>query len=220
MRILNFSKKINWKYILGEILLIFIGISLAIWFNNWNSSINASKEKEIAISKIKEEIQSNISELTAARKVNQLILDAYSEFKKIYQGNTNELITTPEHLNMLQGKYPNFFTVVDSTKDISGLFHYTGSTFINLELAELSQIAWETTRSINITNEFDYECLYELESIYNLQRRVESEIEKAASALQKREINELMSILEFLNQYDIQLEKDYKSMLKNIINCH
>ena len=219
MRILKFSSQFNWKYIFGEILLIFIGISLAIWFNNWNSSIKTGKEKEIAIAKIKEEIQSNISELTAARKVNQLIFNAYSEFKKIYKGNTNELITTPEHLNMLQEKYPKFFTVADSTKYKSGLFHYTGSTFINLELAELSQIARETTRSINTTNEFNYECLYELESMYNLQRRVENEIEKAVNAMQKREIIELMNILEFLNQYDIQLEKDYKSMLKNIDNC-
>jgi hypothetical protein len=109
--------------------------------------------------------------------------------------------------------------VADSTKEKSGLFHYTGSTFINLELAELSQIAWETTRSIHTTIEFDYECLYELESMYNLQRRVENEVEKAANALQKREINELMSILEFLNQYGIQLEKDYKNMLQNINNC-
>lgn len=220
MRILKFTNQFNWKYIFGEILLIFIGINLAIWFNNWNSSIKASNEKEIAISKIKEEIRSNIKELAAARAVNQSVLDAYTEFKKIYHGNSNELITSSEHLKALQHKFPNYFIVVDSTKTESGLFHYKGSTFINLELAELSQIAWETTRSINATNDFGYECLYELESMYNLQRRVENEVEKAADALQKREINELMSILEFLLQYDIQLEKDYQSTLKNIRNCH
>jgi hypothetical protein len=219
MRILKFSNQFNWKYIFGEILLIFIGISLAIWFNNWNSSIKSTKEKEIAISKIEEEIQSNIKEIIAARKINQSILDAYSEYKKIYKGTSSELISTSEHLNTLQRKYPNFFTVSDSVKQESGSFLYTGTTFINLELAELSQIAWETTRSINTTNEFDYECLYELESMYNLQRRVENEIEKAANALQKQEINELMSILIFLNQYDIQLEKDYQNMLENIKNC-
>ncbi len=28
--------KLNWKYALGEVLLIFIGITSAIWFQNWN----------------------------------------------------------------------------------------------------------------------------------------------------------------------------------------
>jgi hypothetical protein len=55
--------------------------------------------------------------------------------------------------------------------------------------------------------------------LYNLQSRVENEIEKAVNALQNREIKELISILEFLNQYDIQLESDYMSMLENIDNC-
>ena len=220
MRIFKFKHKLNWKYIFGEILLIFIGISLAISFNNWNASIRSTKEKNIAISKIKEEIQSNIKELVAARKINQFILDAYPEYQNIYKGNSSQLMTTSEHFNILQQKYPKFFTVSDSIKDESGQFIYTGNTFINLELAELSQIAWETTRSINTTNDFNYECLYELESMYNLQRKVEKEIEKAANALQKQEINELMRILEFLSQYDIQLEKDYQNMLKNIENCH
>lgn len=39
-------KKINWKYALGEILLLFIGITIAIWFNNWNES---KKAREVEI---------------------------------------------------------------------------------------------------------------------------------------------------------------------------
>ncbi|HMB61945.1 MAG TPA: hypothetical protein VKN36_02655 [Eudoraea sp.] len=220
MRRIKFNAQLNWKYIFGEILLIFIGISLAIWFSNWNSSIASSREKEVAIARIKKEIQSNNKELVAARTMNESILDAFSEFTTIYQDNSREIISSPDHLNELQQKYPDFFRVTDSTELATGLFHYYGSTFINLELAELSQIAWETTRSINITNEFDYECLYALESLYNLQSRVESEIENAARALQKGEINELMRILEFISQYDVQLEEDYKDMLNNIDNCH
>lgn len=100
-----------------------------------------------------------------------------------------------------------------------GLYRYQGSTFINLELAELSKIAWETTKSFNTANVFNYECLYILEGMYNLQGRVVNEIEKAARALQKAEMKELMRVLEFLSQYDIQLEEDYNNMLKSIDNC-
>ena len=36
--------------------------------------------------------------------------------------------------------------------------------------------------------------------MYNLQRRVQNEIDKSANALQKRELVELMHVLEFLEQ--------------------
>lgn len=44
-------RKISWKYALGEILLIFIGITMAIWFNNWNES---KKAKKIEIKSLQE----------------------------------------------------------------------------------------------------------------------------------------------------------------------
>lgn len=46
MRLLN--KDINFKRALGEILLIFIGVTIAIWFDNWNNDrINTKREVEI-----------------------------------------------------------------------------------------------------------------------------------------------------------------------------
>ncbi len=219
MRILKLKNNFNWKYIIGEILLIFVGISLAIWFNNWNSTIKSKHEIEISIAHIKKEIESNTEELKHARKINRMISKAYSEYRKIFDGKTKELITSPNHLDLLQNKYPGFFRISDSLHLKTDLFHYSGTTFINLELAELSEIAWETTRSVGITNEFEYECLYELESMYNLQRRVQNEIDKAANALQRREIEELMNILGFLEQLDHQLEIDYENMLVNIDKC-
>ena len=34
----------------------------------------------------------------------------------------------------------------------------TEATHIEMEIPTLTEIAWETTRTISITNEFDYEC--------------------------------------------------------------
>lgn len=44
-------KKINWKYALGELFLIFLAITMAIWFNNWNEN---QKSKKIEVKSIKE----------------------------------------------------------------------------------------------------------------------------------------------------------------------
>lgn len=77
----------------------------------------------------------------------------------------------------------------------------------------------ETTTTLNVSNDFNYECLYELESMYNLQRRVQNEINKSANALQQRELEELMHVLEFLEQLGSQLQESYNIMLNNIKNC-
>ena len=55
--------------------------------------------------------------------------------------------------------------------------------------------------------------------MYSLQRLVQKEINKAADALQKRELKELMNILGFLNQLNRQLSQNYKTVLENIDNC-
>ena len=75
MRFLKSNKnyKFNLKYVLGEIFLLFIGISLAIWFNNWNTTKRSNKDKEIAIVKITEEISNNLVEIQIAQDSNQKI---------------------------------------------------------------------------------------------------------------------------------------------------
>ena len=213
-------KKINWKYVVGEILLIFIGISLAIWFNNWNSSMQLNRNKNIVILKIKDEIENNLDELTKARKENKLLIDGFAEYKKLFGSNSSEVITSPIQMYTLQKKYPSFFRIKDSVNVKANLIKYSGENFINLELAELTEIAWKTAQTLNITNEFSYECLYELESIYILQTRVKNGLENAVTALQQNDIIQLMRILNILSQIEAQLEEDYQNMLNNINDCH
>jgi len=212
--------QLNWKYIIVEILLIFVGINLAIWFNNWNTERNLNHNKEVAIAKIKEEINNNMEEIVAARKINQNVISAYKDFEEIYGKNSDVIITSSQNFRILQRKYPGFFRVKDSMDIESGLKKYSGSTYIELELADLKEIAWETTKSINITNEFNYECLYELENIYNLQKRVQGIMDQAVNALQNAKINELMTILNIMKQLDTQLEEHYSSMLNDIDDCY
>ena len=212
-------RHINWKYIVGEILLIFVGINLAIWFNNWNSSTKSDKAKSVAIQKIKEEIQSNLKELEMGSEINRRLVDAFEAYGGIYTGNSSEIIASPIQRAELQQIYPNFFRVQDSVSLDEDKYRYTGVTFIGLELIELTQIAWETTKTLSIANEFNYDCLYDLESMYNLQRRFMHEIDAAAQALQKRQLKELMRILDFAHQLDEQLKEDYQQMLENIDDC-
>jgi hypothetical protein len=124
-----------------------------------------------------------------------------------------------KQLKLLNTKYPDYFRVKDSIAIDNGIYHYRGVTRINLEIPTLTEIAWKTTTTINVTSEFNYECLYELESLYNLQRRVQIEINKFAYDMQQGKLEELMIILEYINQLGGQLQNDYESIKENISNC-
>jgi len=220
MRFFKLNRKLNLKYIFGEILLLFVGINLAIWFNNWNSSKKINESKKVAIGKISEEIEDNKLKIDSVLKNNHKVLNAYKDFKKIYDGNTSIIKANPKQLQLLLNRYPNYFRTKDSIALDDGLYQYRGTTHINLEIPTLTEIAWKTTTTLNVTNEFNYDCLYELESIYNLQRRVQIEINKSADTLQKGDLEELMIILDFLNQLGSQLQTNYNLVKKNIQNCN
>lgn len=49
-------------YAIGEVALIFIGISLALWFENWNDSRNIRQQEIAALEDIAANLQANISE--------------------------------------------------------------------------------------------------------------------------------------------------------------
>jgi hypothetical protein len=213
------SNTVNWKYIVGEILLIFFGISLAIWFNNWNASNTTNENKRIAIAKFEEEIQNNLIELYSAREVNLKIPKAIKAYEEIVSESYGQAVSSISEMKNFQENFPDFFIIKDSSRINDSLYRYLGNTRIKLELTALSQIAWETSRNMGITNEFGYECLYELENMYNIQRLVQNEMNKAAEALQNEEIERLNRILGTLNQLDEQLEDAYNLMLKNIADC-
>nr|WP_299345028.1 hypothetical protein [Allomuricauda sp.] len=209
----------NWKYILGEILLIFVGINLAIWFNDWNASKKTDSDKKIAIEKIEEEIRNNLDELLTARENNNKLAEALVTYKESRTETSKGMVATMPEMIEFQDKYPGFFTISDTLELSEGKYDFDGDVFLNLELAELSKIAWETSKTTAIVNEFDYECLFDLEGTYNLQALVANEMSKAASALQNREIDQLQRILDFIRQVDLSLEADYKRSLEEINNC-
>ena len=219
-RFQNNIDKLNLKYVFREIVLIFIGISLAIWFNNWNTSIQSNQNKEIVIKRVKEEIKSNLEELIKAREVNRITTESYSEYVKFYGDNSNEVITTPNQMNILQNEYPSFFKLKDSIEIGDNIYKYKGGTFINLELVELTEIAWKTAQSLSMANEFSYDCLYELESMYNLQTKVMNGFDKIANALGDNEdIKKIIRWLEIVSQLEIQLEQNYRNTLEEIEKC-
>ena len=58
-----FKHNINWRYAIGEVVLIFIGITLAIAFDTWNDDRNRKAELESIYVSIADELQRDIARL-------------------------------------------------------------------------------------------------------------------------------------------------------------
>ncbi len=134
MRLFKLKSNVNWKYIVGEILLIFVGINLAIWFNNWNTSKQLKQDQVVAVTKIKGELKNNNEELTKAQKINRGIIEAYLLFQELDQDATSALIATPDQLSEIKKKHPQFYQVIDSIEAGDGKYLYQGNTEIVLEI--------------------------------------------------------------------------------------
>ena len=143
MRLFKQQRKLNfnWKYILGEILLIFFGITLAVWFNNWNANRKNTQEKEVAIARIQEELQDNLKELQKAKQKNHQL----TEVLIACYHRSDGLTMSPAEMKQLQSTYPGVLLVEDSTATEVGQYRYEATLKTTVEIPEITQIAWETT---------------------------------------------------------------------------
>lgn len=116
-------------------------------------------------------------------------------------------------------KHPRFVEKVDSTAMDSGLYRYSLDTSIYLEITDLSSIAWEVSKSTGIFHEFGYDCLYDLQALYNTQELVKNQMGKATEALRNKSMEELVGTLGFTKQLEDQLAEQYKDMLESIDDC-
>lgn len=205
---------------MGEILLLFVGITLAIGFNNWNTNSQTNQNKAVAISKINDELAANLVELQIAHQKNGQLGAAIDAFQGLYFENSSQIHATTRQMDSLQKIYPDFFRINSQSRLNDSISLYQGESHILLELPELSDIAWETARNMVITNSFDYECLYKLEGIYNLQDRASAEIDKTAQFLLESNLPKLIGQLRISGQINEQLLEDYQAYIARPFSCN
>ena len=138
MRFFRSIKKSSLIYIIGELILLVIGINLAIWFNNWDTSNQIANSKDIAIKKIMGEIKNNHLAVETVLENNSAVRNAYKEFKDYYSENTSMIKANPKVMQRLTHQFPNFFTITDSMLINHDQYLYEGTSQINLEIPNLT----------------------------------------------------------------------------------
>ncbi|GGI56721.1 hypothetical protein [Winogradskyella haliclonae] len=209
----------NVKYFILEVALIFIGLTLAIWFNNWNENRKTNISKDIVLSKIRNEINNNYHEIEDNIQDLDTVIKTIEDFKRL-SGLNNTFKASLEELNIFQKINPNFFTIKKSKKLNEGkLYEFNGSITLRFEITNLKFIAFETAKSTNILSKIKYNCLYELEDLYSQKYRISRLLDKAVELLQEGKFQELMRNLKQVNLLQIQLLEQRIKYKTNLNDC-
>ena len=212
----------NWVITLTATL---IGVFAALYLNEWVASNKLNSQKEIATKNILAEISSNQKTLEEAIIKHTESLD-FMEFRMKYVDEENNLIAPLDSMNKFRNKYPQLLIVTDSTLQKNGNYLYKGETYFDFSIPRLglTNIAWKTLKSSNLSTTYGFECLMFLEKIDNLINDI----------FQKGEINveymtgyrdsgiknkNLLINLEFLIFYEKMLIQAYQQSEEKLKNC-
>jgi len=140
----NTLKKVNWSYALGEVFLIFIGISLAISFSNWNER-RASKKVELeTLKELKEGLQKDLQDI----KVN---IVGHGGRVRAYQWVMEKLENKATELDSLEVVVPFF---IGTTTFVTNTAPYEMLKSRGLEIISNDSIRLELLTYYDITQEW------------------------------------------------------------------
>lgn len=210
--------KKDWLIIFFSFLGTMMGVTGAFILDNWKESNRTNSMKEVALKNIKSEIEDNLEEVSSHKDNLDSLEHVFRRFATL-RNSEGQLITTPEQLARFQNEFPNFLTKEDSIPVENGKYNYSSSTKINLNLLSPKSISWDTTKELDILQEFSYECLYELEEVYSLQKVMMVEFEKILETLQSDNSEKLLNHISVLIQLESQIIPQYEELLSNIEIC-
>ena len=153
--------KIEWLNHFVGFVSVVLGVLMAFWLNSWNESRKESDSIETALQNIRNEIEKNQGGMDSIITKNKRQRDMLEEYLK-YIDEDMEVRVSKERLNPLLAQYGEYLT-----SDGTGVK-------INLELFQLSEVAWVATHRTGILAAIDFELAFTLESTYDLQEKVNS----------------------------------------------
>ena len=140
----NTLKKVNWSYALGEVFLIFIGISLAISFSNWNERRAAKVVEMETLKELKDGLEKDLQDI----KVNIL---GHGGRVKAYQWVIDKWEAKAIHLDSLETVLPFF---IGTTTFITNTAPYEMLKSRGLEIISNDSLRLDLLTYYDITQEW------------------------------------------------------------------
>ncbi|MCP5064533.1 MAG: hypothetical protein GY936_19015 [Ignavibacteriae bacterium] len=206
-------KKIDWRYMISEIFLIVIGISIAIGLNNWNSNRKLLNEKNVALENIFNEIDENIAEISKSAEENQNTIDFLSIAIGLYNSE-GKIVVLPSVIHQLKNDYPNRLIINDSSM-INNECAYDLEIKYVINSAELNKIAWETTKVNNLVSQFEFLRVKQIIAVYGLQEQYMYEQRKLNDLMFDGNLDQLLTRMKRLMKLKEVLLERYNNLKKN-----
>jgi hypothetical protein len=141
-----------FKYAIGEIVLVVIGILIALQINNWNENRIIIKNQEKYLMLLKKEVQNNIEQLEKANKRVKGMWEAQKELINLIESNRDTI--TEKYVNSMLNRA------------------FGPKTYVELEKSVISEL--KTTGELkNINNDSIRKKIVALEPIANMTKEQE-----------------------------------------------
>jgi hypothetical protein len=155
----NHKRKVDWlNHLVGLISVVF-GVLIAFWLNSWSMERKEQREIRTALQNVKSEILRNQASLDSTITENKKQRDFLSDYMN-YTNDKMESVVDEITWREMARKYPEFATEKSS------------SVRIDMDLFQLSEVAWATTNRTGILSSIDFELAFTLEETYDLQEKV------------------------------------------------
>ncbi|MCI5082234.1 MAG: DUF6090 family protein [Saprospiraceae bacterium] len=96
-------RQFNWKYAIGEILFIFIGITMAIWFNNWNETRKAQTTEIKSLKELRNALQQDVYDIQDNILGFKYRVDLYEDIIEHIESNTPFGDSLKTRLSLMMG---------------------------------------------------------------------------------------------------------------------
>lgn len=178
-----------------------LGVLLALYLNNLNDKQIIEKKKIIAIENLEMELSNNEKKLNGFETNDSLLVFLNKMHSKI----STEFEATSKSINAIAKEYPNFIKIIDSVEIDKTEYIYHVNYSMRLHIFDVQNIAWETSKMSNITNELSYDCLNSLVNTYTLQQLYVNEQQKLFNYFVNSEHNKLRRAISINQQLRLQL---------------
>lgn len=218
----NIKGKIKTLYRSSWFITLFattLGVLFALYLDNLSERSKIEHRKQLSFENIDKELSSYRTQLLDSLN-NDKLIGFLKAVRRIDYQISNTLITSENSMNVLMRDYSEFIQINDSSLLDSGEYQYDVAYKIEIELDDPQNIAWETSKMSNITQEFNYECLQVLVKIYTLQDTYNMEQQKILNYFVNADHGKLLTALLIEQQLKAQLVVVLEEGQNELENCN
>jgi hypothetical protein len=194
-------KKFNWQYALGELVLIFLGITLAIAFQNWNEQKKQERLEGVVLQQLKVALDNDLQDVNANLATHNR---GKKSCQKMLQILTSPGLVAPEDL------LRNVMPAIDFTFLVSDISTYEYLKSVGLHIIQNDSLRRQIT--------YLYDVVYE--GIYGVENNAKPIQQDVISDLKKYFTGTPESITPYRDVNDAKNDTSLKFDLKNLEFAH